>query len=197
MKNFLTSLTCAAAITAVTAIGSAEAELYGGAARAEAIIYAHPDYRGDAIIIQGAEPDLGRVGLNDRVSSIELQGQWEICTDPDFRGRCTLINGPVRRLADLRMNDNITSLRPMNGRGGRRGRHDHEPVSINRAEMRHYNQGFEGRSSVFFPRPRGWHGDRLRPRQRAAIRFCRQMGYASVLYANTNRRYLTDVLCAR
>lgn len=197
MKNFVIAFTMAATATLISASLPAAAELYGGPERGEAVIYAHPDFYGDAIVIRGAEPNLKEIGLNDRVSSIEVSGSWEICTDPNFRGRCTIINGSVTRLSDLRMNDNITSLRPA-GRGqARQARYDRDRQGRDRGNYRTHNDGIEGRASVFFPKPRDAYGKRLSTQRGQAGQFCRAMGYGRVLYANTQRRHLTDVLCAK
>ncbi len=204
MKNFFLAFTMTSAVTLCAGFGSAEAQRHGGPNANEAIIYADPNFRGDAIIIHGAQPNLRDTGLNDKVSSIEVRGQWEICVDPGFRNRCTIIDGPVGHLSTLRMNDTITSLRPL-GRGAPRPvRYDRDRGAHDQVHRDHWggkyyghNDGVKGRSSIFFPRPRNVYGERIKSRPGSAARFCRKMGYGSVLYANHARRNLTDVLCAR
>lgn len=111
MKNIFSKT-----LLAIATIGSAltlpaAAQYWGG--HSEAVIYEHPDFRGQALVINGAEPNLAEIRFNDTVSSIRLSGTWEICVDPHFRGKCEIIDGSVYRLSNIRMNDNITSLRPV------------------------------------------------------------------------------------
>lgn len=89
--------------------------------RGEAIAYKHPNFEGPAISITGPIENLAYERFNDTISSIELNGAWEICVDPNFRGKCRIIYGSVARLADIRMNDNITSLRPVSRHDRRYG----------------------------------------------------------------------------
>ena len=88
------------------------------------VLHADAGFRGEAIQVDGAIPDLKPLRFNDRVSSISIRsGAWEVCTDAHFRGRCATIDTSVSRLNDLRLNDNVSSLRPVGYRyGGNRGR---------------------------------------------------------------------------
>jgi len=110
------ALTAAIAVAAMAVVLPASAQLRGGASANEAIAFKDPGFRGQALVIEGAEPNLAEIRFNDTISSIELSGTWEICTDPNYRGRCEVIDGPVSHLSEFRLNDNITSLRPINGR---------------------------------------------------------------------------------
>ncbi|MHA7898242.1 MAG: beta/gamma crystallin-related protein [Henriciella sp.] len=170
----------------------------------EAVIFKHPDFRGEALAVQGPVYNLRELGFNDTVSSIDVRGAWEICVDPDFRGRCVVIDQPNERLSRIRMNDNITSLRPLNGNrrhisGRRDNRHGgYGGQRGNRSgDYRAHNQGIEGRHTVFFPRPRDAYGDRIPVGRGNANQFCREMGLGQVVYADRGRRNLTDVLCAK
>ena len=92
---------------------------YRGRGNAPVVLYQHPDFRGDALPVDGAIRHLNQLRFNDKVSSIAIQsGVWEVCTDPDFRGRCEIINRSVPQTNYYRLNDNITSIRPA-GRGTR------------------------------------------------------------------------------
>jgi len=53
--------------------------------------------------------------MNDRASSIQVRGTWQICEHSRFRGRCTTISGDVPDLRVLRFNNNISSARPISG----------------------------------------------------------------------------------
>lgn len=113
MSNIVskTLLAIAAIGAAITMPAAAQRVSHG-----EAIVYKDPGFRGPALVISGAEPNLAEVRFNDTISSIRVRGSWELCVDPNFRGKCTIINGSEDRLSYIRMNDNITSLRPVRGR---------------------------------------------------------------------------------
>lgn len=109
------------AALALPAQASPHGDAYRGG-HGGAVLHADGNFRGEAIQINGAVPDLSRVRFNDRVSSISIgSGVWEVCSDANFKGRCATIDTSVSRLADLRLNDNISSIRPA---GYDRGRGD-------------------------------------------------------------------------
>lgn len=56
---------------------------------ADVVVFEHRDFGGDLRQIRGDEPDLARLGFNDRISSLRvLRGQWEFCEHAYFQGRC-------------------------------------------------------------------------------------------------------------
>ncbi|MEZ5999920.1 beta/gamma crystallin-related protein [Hyphomonas sp.] len=78
-----------------------------------AVLYSNAGFRGEAVRIDGAVPRLGRIGFNDRASSIVInRGVWEVCVDANFRGRCEIIDANTKYLNAYRLNDNISSIRP-------------------------------------------------------------------------------------
>lgn len=86
-----------------------------------AVLYSNAGFRGEAVRIDSAVPSLGRIGFNDRASSIEInRGVWEVCVDANFRGRCEIIDASTGQLNAYRLNDNISSLRPAAYDRGRR-----------------------------------------------------------------------------
>lgn len=115
-KLFSKTLVALAVIGSVFTLPASAQHLRKG----EAIIYAHPDFRGPSRLIRGVEPNLKDIGFNDTVSSIEVRGSWEICVGPHFKSKCTIIDRPQHRLSLIRMNDNITSLRPVRARNAYR-----------------------------------------------------------------------------
>ena len=163
MSQALKALALAATVTAATALPAAAN--YGDRARGgEAVIFVHPEFRGAALAIDGPVYNLHELGFNDTVSSIDVNGSWEVCEHPDFRGRCAVIDGPTPHLTRLHMNDNISSMRPLDGRGRRVAhRRDGDRAYGRRGHGKHraHNQGIDGRHTVFFPRPRDAYGDRI------------------------------------
>ena len=89
----------------------------GGGRRGAITVYADSNFRGASMTFRDEIPNLANSGLNDRISSMEVRGEWEACTDAYFRGYCQRFTGSVRNLGSSGMNDRISSLRPV-GRGG-------------------------------------------------------------------------------
>ncbi|RZI98179.1 MAG: hypothetical protein EON90_14485, partial [Brevundimonas sp.] len=77
------------------------------------------DFRGATFRFDGEVTNLSSTGFNDAISSLELRGDWEVCTDAYFRGQCVVLRDDVGNLRNTGMNDRISSMRPV-GRGGRR-----------------------------------------------------------------------------
>ncbi|MEP1145182.1 MAG: beta/gamma crystallin-related protein [Henriciella sp.] len=199
MNRALKALALASTVCLATALPAAAN--YGNQGGSdEAVIFKHPDFRGDALAINGPVYNLRELGFNDTVSSIDVRGAWEVCVDPDFRGRCAIIDQPDDRLSRIRMNDNITSMRPLNGAARRVSTQRYGNDQQGRRGGGNYqsqNQGIEGRSTVFFPRPRDAYGDRIPTGRGNASQFCREMGYGQAVYAGKGGRNLTDILCAK
>lgn len=82
-------------------------------------VYQDANYRGYSQSFRGEQYNLGNSGFNDAISSIQVEGAWEVCTDANFRGQCQIIDGSVRNLDRWGLNDAISSMRPARGGGGR------------------------------------------------------------------------------
>ncbi len=84
-----------------------------GGGRNGITVYGDRDYRGQSQSFNSEVPNLGRSGLNDQISSIQINGgAWEVCTDAYFRGECQVIYSSTRNLNNTSINDRISSLRP-------------------------------------------------------------------------------------
>ncbi len=88
-------------------------------------VYEHPDFRGDSVTFRNEVADLREHGLNDRISSLELDGNqaWEVCRDAHFSGGCRVFSGTIDDLRAAGWNDRISSMRSVgfarnNNRGG-------------------------------------------------------------------------------
>ncbi len=94
-------------IAAAVAIGAA-------AANAQVTLYADEGFRGMMYNAGGPVRDLGRIGFNDRASSVVVErGEWEVCDDARFSGRCVVLRpGSYPSLRSLSLNDRVSSLRP-------------------------------------------------------------------------------------
>jgi len=94
----------------------AAAELYGGRGGTEAVVFSQTGFSGESLVINGPVANLHYEYFDDKISSIDLSGTWEVCSDPSFRGRCEILNAPVSNLFTLRLSNTISSIRPVNER---------------------------------------------------------------------------------
>ena len=93
-----------------------------GGSYAGITVYEHPDFRGTSVSFREGIPDLREHGLNDRITSLEVDGNqaWEVCRDVFFAGGCRVFTGSIDDLRREGWNDRISSLRPAGfARGGR------------------------------------------------------------------------------
>ena len=89
-------------------------------------VYEHPDFRGDSVTFRNQVPDLREHALNDRISSLEVDGNqaWEVCRDINFGGGCRVFQGTIDDLRAEGWNDRISSMRAVGfarGSGNRGG----------------------------------------------------------------------------
>ena len=94
-----------------------------GGSYAGITVYEHPDFRGRSVSFRNDVADLREHGLNDRITSIEVDGNqaWEVCRDANFSGGCRVFTGTITDLREEGWNDRISSLRPAGFGGGGRG----------------------------------------------------------------------------
>jgi len=90
----------------------------GGGGRNSITVFTNRDYRGAFQTFRGEVYSLGNTDFNDQISSIQVDGPWEFCSDSGFRGDCQIIDGNVRNLNTSGLNDRISSMRPVRS-GGR------------------------------------------------------------------------------
>jgi hypothetical protein len=78
----------------------------------EITLFENRDFRGDSITLRSGAPNLDRIGVNDRASSIIVRaGVWEVCSDSFYRGECMQLQpGSYGRLGGA-LNDRISSAR--------------------------------------------------------------------------------------
>lgn len=89
---------------------------------ADVILFEHGGFSGRGIPISSDVSNLGRVGLNDAVSSIKIvRGTWEVCRGTSYSGGCQIIDASTTSLSSIRFNDAITSIRRVNGNRARPG----------------------------------------------------------------------------
>lgn len=75
------------------------------------VLFEHDGFRGEARPLRGDEPDLARLGFNDRVSSIRVQrGAWEFCEHAYYQGKCWRYDYDTASLPK-KQNDRYSSVR--------------------------------------------------------------------------------------
>ena len=128
--NLRFAFTLALAILAFSLDASAQrGRGYGGYGRYSGItVYEHPDFRGDSVTFRNEVADLREHALNDRISSLEVDGNhaWEVCRDVNFGGGCRVFQGSIDDLRSEGWNDRISSMRAVglarnSNRGGNWG----------------------------------------------------------------------------
>ncbi len=77
----------------------------------EVVLFEHDGFRGEARPLRGDEPDLARIGFNDRVSSMRIQrGSWEFCEHAYYQGKCWRYDYDMASLPK-KQNDRYSSVR--------------------------------------------------------------------------------------
>jgi len=94
---------------------------YGG--YAGITVFEDPNFRGDSRTFRNEVADLRQAGLNDRISSLEIDGNqaWEVCRDVNFSGPCRVFSGTIDDLRAEGWNDRISSMRAAGFAGNNNG----------------------------------------------------------------------------
>lgn len=87
----------------------------GSDANAAVMLYDDGDYSGKSLAVNGPQPSLGKLGMGDRVSSVDVRrGVWQLCEDSNFQGTCVVLE-PGRHHLSGGMHDEASSIRPLYG----------------------------------------------------------------------------------
>jgi hypothetical protein len=74
-------------------------------------VWTERDHQGEERRVRREVRDLKHVDFDDRISSLQADERWLICSEPLFRGDCRVVEGTVLNLRDLGLNNRITSMR--------------------------------------------------------------------------------------
>lgn len=86
-----------------------------GDPNAAVVLYDDGDYGGKSLAVNGAIASLGKVGMGDRVSSVDVRrGIWQLCEDSNYQGSCITLE-PGRHHLSGAMHDEASSIRPLYG----------------------------------------------------------------------------------
>ena len=112
--GFRIALAVALAVSAFSLDASAQRRDQGYSGYNSGVtVYEDPDFRGDSATFRNEVADLRADGMNDRISSIHVNGNqaWEVCRDINFSGGCRVFTGSVEDLRQEGWNDRISSMR--------------------------------------------------------------------------------------
>jgi hypothetical protein len=86
---------------------------FSGLAAAQVTLYGRENFRGRAVSAQDSLPNLEGSRLDDRASSVRVDGgTWQLCSEPYFRGECvTVTPGDYPSLRATGLNNAISSAR--------------------------------------------------------------------------------------
>lgn len=99
------------------------ASLYAQAG--EITLYTRANFGGPAIKLHESEPDLDKLGFNDRTSSVVVQsGRWRVCEHKQYKGRCKVLEkGEYAQLKDL--SNMMSSVRELDELAQHKSQPDH------------------------------------------------------------------------
>ena len=79
------------------------------------IVYDLPDYKGHALTLNRATPDLKAVSFDNKVASLNIQGSgdWVLCEHKNYAGRCARVQSQAGNLKLQQLNGRVSSLYPV------------------------------------------------------------------------------------
>ncbi|MFO1314301.1 MAG: beta/gamma crystallin-related protein [Burkholderiales bacterium] len=90
----------------------------GGPGNPSIVLFESPGTTGRSFTLNGAMPNLGGTGFNDRASSAIVNGgTWQLCADADFMNTCEVF-GPGRHDSLGGVTGRVSSARPFAPGGG-------------------------------------------------------------------------------
>src|SRR5688572_15908911 len=160
--TFRLALALALAVSALSLDASAQ-QRGRGFGYSGITVYEHPDFRGDSVTFRDAVPDLRQHGLNDQISSIDVDGNqaWEVCRDVNYEGGCRVFQGTIDDLRSEGWNDRISSMRAVGfarGNSNRGGVWNNGRGNSNRGGVWNNSSGNRNSRLVLFDRP-NFRGD--------------------------------------
>ena len=79
------------------------------------VVYDQNDFKGHAITIDHAVPDLNALHFDNKVASLQIvgAGDWVLCENKNYTGRCARVQGQAVNLKLFQLNDRVSSLYPV------------------------------------------------------------------------------------
>lgn len=78
------------------------------------VIYDQPDFKGRAVTLTQATPDLRALQFDDKVASFTIAGtgDWVLCEHRNYAGRCIRVQAQAVNLKQLNLVGRVSSLYP-------------------------------------------------------------------------------------
>ncbi|WP_417068667.1 beta/gamma crystallin-related protein [Niveibacterium terrae] len=93
--------------------------------QAAIVVYQDANFSGRSRSFTSDVPDLSRFGLNDKISSVRVQGgHWRLCRDADYQNCINVDQGGIRDLSGIGLNDAVSSLQLVRPGDDGNWRHD-------------------------------------------------------------------------
>jgi hypothetical protein len=79
------------------------------------IVYDQPNFKGQALTISAATPDLAAHGFDNKVASFAIAGggDWVLCENKNYTGRCVRVQSQADNLNLLQLSGRVSSLYPV------------------------------------------------------------------------------------
>jgi len=160
----------------------------------EATIYRDAGYRGPAVFIGEAKPNLG---LAWPVNSVRVpNGRWELCEKTRYRGNCRTVDRDTPMLNNVVRGLTIQSIRPVGAGGGWQPPANDQVARGNFAEF--HTQPARGNVRILACQTGSGTANCA---AQTADNYCRSIGWNGSAREHmetvSGRIYLADVLCVR
>jgi hypothetical protein len=78
-------------------------------------VYDKPEFKGSALVIDRAIPDLNALKFDNKVASLTITGagDWVLCEHKNYTGRCARVQLQAANLKLFHLNDRVSSLYPV------------------------------------------------------------------------------------
>jgi hypothetical protein len=79
------------------------------------IVYDQPNFKGQALTIAAATPDLATLKFDDKIASLSISGggDWVLCENKNYTGRCVRVQSQADNLNLLQLGGRVSSLYPV------------------------------------------------------------------------------------
>ena len=193
----LSIITAASIGAGFLSTSSAQTPEDGMARPPEATIYRDAAYRGPAVFIGEAKPNLG---LAWPVNSVRVaSGRWELCEKSRFRGQCRTVDRDTPMMGNILRGITVQSIRPVGSGGG--GWNPNPPANdqVARGNFAEFHTQPSERNYRVLACARGSATSACAAQ--SADTWCRSIGWNGSAREHmetvSGREYLADVLCVR
>lgn len=79
------------------------------------VVYDQPNFKGQALTIAAATPDLTALKFDDKIASLAISGggDWVLCENKNYTGRCVRVQSQANNLNLLQLSGRVSTLYPV------------------------------------------------------------------------------------